>query len=165
MGFIVSYHSWYALAFLSRWNMTSFPFRLWPKLIFQPQNHTKQLLAYIQNLLQTLMIQVKITKLFLIVKMNYDKLSFLLWPKLIFRPLRRHHMKLLLVYIQDLLQTLMIQVQITKLFLIVKMKYEQRSFSPLTKVNLSTSEKTSYETATSVYSGPTENINDPGTNY
>ena len=74
-------------------------------------------------------------------------------------------MKLLLVYIQDPLQTLMIQVQITKLFLIVKMKYEQRSFSPLTKVNLSTSEKTSYETATSVYSGPTENINDPGTNY
>ena len=49
--------------------------------------------------------------------------------------------------------------------ILVKMKYDQLSFSPLTKVDLSTSKKASYETATGVYPGPTANINDPGTNH
>ena len=47
--------------------------------------------------------------------------------------------------------------------ILVKMKYDQLSFSPLTKVDLSTSK--SYETATSVYTEPTANINDPDKNH
>ena len=45
--------------------------------------------------------------------------------------------------------------------IIVKMT----NFSPPTKVDISTSKKISYETATTVYPGPTANKNDPGTNH